>query len=205
MIFKTDYSYGKRPAACVARFPENGHLVPQALSGRAVLDQGWCVEWFLNILVELRTVDWRVSRRPGAYPCLAPTAPRSATVCNPGEHGAVDATFFDREAASSHYVDSSTRHIQALKTTALVDTEWCAVLDVYCSAHWPHDTLVGPSGDAAQTWEIENFAGDNGYDDQSLRDALRKEGVSALIKHRLFAHYDHAHNVRVNSALYGQH
>lgn len=68
---------------------------------------------------------------------------RSAIVCDPGEHGALDAMFFDREAASSHYRDRSDRHIQTLKTTALVNSRSCAVLDLHCSAHWPHDTQVG--------------------------------------------------------------
>ena len=65
---------------------------------------------------------------------------RSATACDPGDYGAVDATCFDREAASSHYISRSDRHIRTLKTTALVDTESSAVLDIHCSAHWPHDT-----------------------------------------------------------------
>jgi IS5 family transposase len=129
---------------------------------------------------------------------------RSVARCDPGEHGAVDATFFDRQAASSHYVDRSDRHIQTLKTTALVDTESCAVLDIHCSAHWPHDTQAGRRVALRNTNEIESLAGDKGYDDQSLRDALRSEGVRPLIKHRLFAAYDHAHNARLDSALYGQ-
>ncbi len=129
---------------------------------------------------------------------------RSATRCDPGNHGALDATFFDREAASSHYVDRSDRHIRTLKTTALVDTESCAVLDLHCSAHWPHDTQVGRQVALRNTAEIESLAGDKGYDDQSLRDALRSEGVRPVIRHRLFAHYDHAHNARLDSDLYGQ-
>jgi IS5 family transposase len=129
---------------------------------------------------------------------------RSATVCDPGEHGAVDATFFDRQAASSHYVDRSDRHIRTLKTTALVDTDSCAVLDLHCSAHWPHDTQVGRRVALRNTEKVESLAGDKGYDDQSLRDTLRSEGVRPLIKHRLFAAYDHAHNARLDSDLYGQ-
>lgn len=129
---------------------------------------------------------------------------RSAARCDPGEHGAVDATFFDRQVASSHYVDRSDRHIQTLKTTALVDTESCAVLDVHCSAHWPHDTQVGRRVALRNTEKVESLAGDKGYDDQSLRDALRSEGVRPLIKHRLFGAYDHAHNARLDSELYGQ-
>jgi len=84
---------------------------------------------------------------------------RSATRCDPGGHGAVDATFFDREAASSHYVDRSDRHIRTLKTTALVDTESCAILDLHCSAHWPHDTQVGHQVALRNTDEIEGLAG----------------------------------------------
>lgn len=60
---------------------------------------------------------------------------RSATISDPGAHGALDATFFDREAASSHCRTRSNRHIRTLKTTALVDTDMCAVLDLHCSAH----------------------------------------------------------------------
>ncbi|WP_246989597.1 IS5 family transposase [Halorientalis marina] len=129
---------------------------------------------------------------------------RSAARCDPGDHGAVDATFFDREAASSHYRRRSDHDIRTLKTTALVDTETCAVLDIHISAHWPHDTQVGRRVALRNTDVLENLAGDKGYDDQSLRDALRSEGVRPLIKHRLFAHYDHAHNARLDSEAYGQ-
>jgi IS5 family transposase len=55
-----------------------------------------------------------------------------------------------------------------------------------------------------KTDNVESLAGDEGYDDQSLRDALRPERVRPLIKHRLFAHYDHAHNARLDSETYGQ-
>ena len=54
------------------------------------------------------------------------------------------------------------------------------------------------------TDEIESLAGDKGYDDQTLWDALRSEGVRPVIRHRLFAAYDHAHNARLDSELYGQ-
>ena len=129
---------------------------------------------------------------------------RAATICDPGDHGALDATFFDREAASSHYRHRSDHHIQTLKATALVDTESCAVLDLHCSAHWPHDTQVGRQVALRNTARLESLAGDKGYDDQSLRDALRAEGVRPLIRHRLFARHDHAHNARLDSELYGQ-
>jgi len=129
---------------------------------------------------------------------------RSAAACDPGEHGAMDATFFDRQAASSHYIDRSDRHTRTLKTAVLVDTDSCAVIDVHCSAHWPHDTQVGRRVALRNTEEIESLAGDKGYEDQSLREDLRSNGVRPVIRHRLFAHYDHAHNARLDSELYGQ-
>lgn len=128
---------------------------------------------------------------------------RSATRCDPAEHGALDVTCLDRETASSHYVTRSDRHIRTLKTTALVDTESCAVLDLHCSAHYPYDTQVGRRVGLRNTEEIESLAGDKGYDDQSLRDTLSSEDVRPLIKHRLFAHYDHAHNARLDSGCTG--
>ena len=54
------------------------------------------------------------------------------------------------------------------------------------------------------TDKIESLAGNKGYDDQSLRGALHLDGVRPVISHRLFAHYDHPHNARVDSGLYGQ-
>nr|WP_246989701.1 transposase [Halorientalis marina] len=53
------------------------------------------------------------------------------------------------------------------------------------------------------TGDLVSLVGDNGYDDQPLRDPLRAEGVRPLMKHRLFAGYDHAHNARLDSEAYG--
>jgi IS5 family transposase len=64
----------------------------------------------------------------------------SATICDPGSHDTIDATFFGRETLLRHYQHRSDRHIRTLKTTALVDTNSCAILDLHCSAHWSHDT-----------------------------------------------------------------
>ncbi|WP_394338365.1 transposase [Halorubrum persicum] len=76
--------------------------------------------------------------------------------------------------------------------------------NLHCSAHWPHDTQTGRRVALRNTEKIESFAGDKGYDDQSLRDALRSEGICLLLRHRLFAAYNHAHNARLDSGLYGQ-
>ncbi|GAB7011513.1 hypothetical protein JCM31271_34560 [Halorubrum trueperi] len=80
----------------------------------------------------------------------------------------------------------------------------CAALDMHCSTHWPHDTQTGRRVALRNTEKIESLAGDKGYDDQALRDALRSGGVRALLRQRPFAAYDQAHNARLDSELYGQ-
>ncbi|MGQ3413837.1 transposase [Natrinema sp. LN54] len=108
----------------------------------------------------------------------------------------LSATFFDREAASNHYINRTDRHIRMLKTLALIDTKSCSVLAIHCSPHWSHDTQVGSQVVLRNTADIESFAGDKGHDDHSLRDTLRTEDIRSVIKYRLFAAYDHAHNAR---------
>jgi len=109
----------------------------------------------------------------------------SATICDPGSHGAIDATFFDHETEPRHYQHRPNRHIRTLKTTALIDTNSCAILDHHCSAYWPLDTQTSRQVALRNTEKIESLAGDKGYDDQSLRDALRSEGVRPLLRHPL--------------------
>lgn len=52
----------------------------------------------------------------------------------------------------------------------LVDMGACGVLDVHCSAHWPHDIQVDRQVALRNTEKIESLAGDNGYDDQSTQE-----------------------------------
>ncbi|GAB7019397.1 hypothetical protein JCM18750_22580 [Halostagnicola bangensis] len=117
----------------------------------------------------------------------------SAQLHEPSGHAAMDATFFDRENASKHYCRRTNYRVQTLKTTALVDTASQAVLDVHCTTEKRHDTQIG--------WQL---AADKGYDWQRLPNKLREEGVRPLIKHREFRPIDHAHNARIDEALYGQ-
>ncbi|WP_369335033.1 transposase [Halorubrum sp. F4] len=124
-------------------------------------------------------------------------------ICDPGSYGAIDTTFFDRETASKHYQHHSDRHIRTLKTTVLVDL--CAILDIHFSAHWPHDTQTGRRVVLRNTEKIENIASDRGYDDLSLRDALRSEGVWLLLRRRLFAVLHSRTQRTIGQRIYGQH
>ena len=53
-------------------------------------------------------------------------------------------------------------NIRTLKTTALVDTDSCAVLDLHMSAHWCHDTQVGRRVALRNTETIDSLADDKG-------------------------------------------
>ena len=128
----------------------------------------------------------------------------SAQLHDPSGHAAMDATFFDRENASKHYCRRTNYRVQTLKTTALVDTASQAVLDVHCTTRKRHDTQIGGQLARRNAGELHSLAADKGYDWKRLREKLREEGVRPLIKHREFRPIDHAHNARIDEALYGQ-
>jgi IS5 family transposase len=67
----------------------------------------------------------------------------SAQEHEPSGHVAIDATFFDRENASKQYCRRTSYRVQTLKTTALVDTESQAILDVHCTTEKRHDAQLG--------------------------------------------------------------
>jgi len=67
---------------------------------------------------------------------------QSAQLHDPSKHGALDATFYERDRASRHYCHRTNYHVQTLKVTKLVDTDTQAVLDVHCST-----TLEGSDAD----------------------------------------------------------
>ncbi len=129
----------------------------------------------------------------------------SAQLHDPSKHGAIDATFYERSAASRHYCQRISYRVQKLKVTKLVDTESQAVLDVHCSTN-----REGSDADLAEqiarrnASDLRSLAADKGYDKQSLRKALRDLDIRPLIKHRIFAPYDHAHNARIDEQRYNQ-
>lgn len=51
-------------------------------------------------------------------------------------------SIFDRETISMHYCRRMNYRVQTLKTTALVDTETQAILDVHCLTRKLHDTQL---------------------------------------------------------------
>jgi IS5 family transposase len=124
---------------------------------------------------------------------------QSAQPHDPSKHGAIDATFYERSAASRRYCQRTSSRVQKLKVTKLVDTDSQAVLDVHCST-----TREGSDADLTEqiarrnAGDLQSLAADKGYDKESLRESLRDIGIRPLIKHRIFAPYDHAHTARID-------
>jgi len=146
------------------------------------------VKWFDRI----KTALWRVLLR------------LSAQLHEPSGHAAIDATFFDRENASKHYCRRTNYRVQTLKTTALVDTESQAILDVHCTTEKRHDTQLGWQVALRNAGDLASLAAGKGYDWMDLREKLREEGVRLLIKHREYRPIGHAHTTRVDGPRYRQ-
>jgi len=119
-------------------------------------------------------------------------------------HGAIDATYFNRWQVSSHYLGRCGRSVRTLQVTFLIDTAAGAIIDLHCSTKWPSGMRIGPKVALRNAGDLRSLAGDKGYDDMSFRAALREHGIRPLIKHRVFASYDHAHNARIDDDRYHQ-
>lgn len=129
---------------------------------------------------------------------------RSAELPNHNGHAAIDATYFDRQQASAHYLQRTGRTVRTIQTTFLIDTAEGAIIDLHCSTKWPDKTRIGPKVALRNAGDLRSLAADKGYDDMCFREALRAVGIRPLIKHRVFAPYDYAHNARIDDDRYHQ-
>jgi len=146
-------------------------------------------KWLDRIVMDV----WRVLLR------------HSAQLHAPSPHVAVDATYYERSPASKHYCDRTNYRVQTVEATKLVDTATQAILDVHCTTtREGSDAKVCAQLARRYAGELQTLAADKGYDSQWLRETLREMGIRPLVKHRVFAPYDHAHNARIDDELYGQ-
>lgn len=81
-----------------------------------------------------------------------------------GEGQAIDATGFKRYQASRHYVLRVGYNIDDIKTTALVDCDTSAILDIHCSMKQPHDTRVGRQVLSRNLARLTTITADKSYD-----------------------------------------
>jgi len=129
----------------------------------------------------------------------------SAQLHDPSPDVAIDATYYERSPASKHYCDRTNYRVQTIEATKLVDTDTQAILDVHCTTtREGSDAEVCAQLARRYPGELRTLAADKGYDSQPLRKELRELGIRPLVKHRVFAPYDHAHNARINDNLYNQ-
>ena len=126
----------------------------------------------------------------------------SVTLFELGEVTAIDASGFDRTAASRRYARRTDYRFLAVKTTLLTDCESGAILDVHCTMSRPHDTQIGWQILTRNLDRIDTITADKGYDWAELRTKLREHGVRPVIKHREFDSLDKAHNARLDDDTY---
>lgn len=67
----------------------------------------------------------------------------SVTLFELGDVTAIDASGFDRIAASRRYARRTDYRFLAMKTTLLTDCDSGAILDVHCTMRRPHGTQIG--------------------------------------------------------------
>ena len=130
---------------------------------------------------------------------------QSAQLHDPSGHAAIDATYFERSRASQYYCQRTNYRVQTLEATKLVDTQSQAILDVHCTTtKRGSDAEVCKQIARRNAGDLRILAADKGYDCNWLREDLRELGLRPVIKHRVQAPYDHAHNARLDDDLYGQ-
>lgn len=88
---------------------------------------------------------------------------RTLSLFDLGDVAAIDATGFDRVAASRRYARRTGYRFLAMKTT-LVDCRTGAVLDVHCTTSRPHDTKSGRQVLKRNLDRLEILTADKGYD-----------------------------------------
>ncbi|MEF8772752.1 IS5 family transposase [Halodesulfurarchaeum sp.] len=126
----------------------------------------------------------------------------SAQLQETGDIQAIDATGFDRVAASQYYANRTNYRFPSVKTTTLVDCSISLILDIHCSMKQPHDTQIGWQVLRRNLDLVETITADKGYNWDEFHQYLREEGVRTVIKHREFFPLDAAHNARNDNETY---
>ena len=137
-------------------------------------------------------------------PCWRVLLRLSADLHDFGEIQAVDATGMDRISASQHYANRTNYTFKAVKTTVLVDCSTGVILDIHCSMKQPHDSQIGWQILKRNLDRLSIVTADKGYDWWLLRQKLRAEGVTPVIKHREFGLDGVANNALIDDETYHQ-
>jgi IS5 family transposase len=119
-----------------------------------------------------------------------------------GDVAAIDASVFDRVAASRRYATQTGYRFQSLKTTILVDCSTGVILDVHYATTKPHDTKIGWQVLRRNLGRRSTITADKGYDWTDLRTMLRAHRARPVINHREFDSLAKAHNARLDDERY---
>jgi IS5 family transposase len=118
----------------------------------------------------------------------------SAQLHDLGEIQAIDASGFDRIAASRKYANRTNYTFKAMKTTVLVDCSSGTILDVHSSTKRPHDTMIARQLLSRNFDRVGVLTADKGYDSTPLRWFLQAHDVEPVIKFREHGTIDYARN-----------
>jgi len=118
---------------------------------------------------------------------------QSAQLHELSEHGAIDATFYERSAVSRHYYRRISYRVQKLKVAKLVDKASKATLTFSVQRTGKEVTPICGLSPLIRAMTSNRFV-----------EGLRNLGIRPRIKHRIFTPYDHAHNGRINDTRYNQ-
>ena len=146
-------------------------------------------KWLDKIVMQV----WRVLLR------------HSAQLHEPSPHLAVDATYYERSPASKHYCDRTDYRVQTVEATKLVDTETRAILE--CIARPPEKEVTrtcvrnSPAGTRAS---CRPSSPTRTMTASRCEKPSARWGIRLLVKHRVFAPYDHAHDARIEDDFYNQ-
>jgi IS5 family transposase len=99
---------------------------------------------------------------------------RSAELLDQSGHAAIDATYFDRQQASAHYLKRTGRSIRTIQATFLIDTAKGAILELHCNTKWPSGIRIGPKVALRNAGDLRSLAADEGYDDMSFRESFER-------------------------------
>jgi IS5 family transposase len=126
----------------------------------------------------------------------------SADLFETGEIQAIDSTSLAYCVASRNFAKRVGDTHESVKTTALVDCDTGAILDVHCSMSLPHDTQIAWKVLTRNLNKLGTVVADKGFDWDDLRHMLRENGIRPVIKHREFYSLDAAHNARIDDETY---
>lgn len=130
---------------------------------------------------------------------------RTVTLLKLGDIAAIDATGFDRVAASRRYARRTDYRFLAMKTTFLVDCQSGAILDLHCTTSRPHDTQIGWRVVKRNLDRLTVLTADKGYDWADLRTLMRTNSVRPVIKSIVSLIASTRHTIRIDDDVYHQH